>query len=529
MPFETDAGRVRALAERLVAVPSVSPDPAGEARCAEILRGLLPAGARHGTWPLADGRPCVWAHVPGGGPRTVLLLGHVDTVGVDEFAALDRAGSTALAFDPPALRERLLARAAERPPDEPRLARDLERERLHPGSWLFGRGALDMKSGLAVGVEALARLAASPAAGGGALLVATPDEEHASEGMRHAVGELARLREREGLDLVGALSLDYSEEPVAWHGVRGKLLAAVWVLGRPTHAAAPFEGADAAQLAAAIAARAAVDERLVDRAGAAQGGPAAVLRARDLKPRYDVQTAREAVVELNLLTLGRPLADTLARLERCVREALAEVGDSMRALGRRLAGGAGAWERDAVARPAVLRYPDLVARAGLAPGADPLEDPPPDPREATLARLRRLAALARLEGPAAVIHLLPPFYPHAAPGGSRFAARTRAALEAAGVESRPWFPFISDACYVSWRAEPAAAIAPHLPSLGREYRLPIEAAAALDLDAVHLGPWGHDAHSLYERADSAWTFGRLPDLVERVVRAALDDRDQFVR
>ena len=87
---------------------------------------------------------------------------------------------------------------------------------------------------------------------------------------------------------------------------------------------------------------------------------------------------------------------------------------------------------------------------------------------------------------------------------------------------RPFYPFISEASYAAWRAEAPEEIAPHFPSLGREYQLPWQAARALDLDAVNLGPWGRDAHGPLERVHAPHAFERLPRLIARVVERALE-------
>lgn len=72
--------------------------------------------------------------------KCVILSGHMDVVGVEEYGHLAE-----LAFDPEALRERI----AELPlSDEAR--RDLE-----SGAWIFGRGTADMKLGLALSLELL--------------------------------------------------------------------------------------------------------------------------------------------------------------------------------------------------------------------------------------------------------------------------------------------------------------------------------------------------------------------------------------
>jgi arginine utilization protein RocB len=518
----TDPAAIRALAERLVHIGSAGGDREGEARCARLLLDAMPPGVERGEWRTPDGRPILWARLRGRSARTVILLGHYDTVGVSEFTARFGAEGARLALDPAALRERLLAEAAARDlPDA--VAGDLDEERRVPGTWMLGRGALDMKSGLAAGIAALAILAPErEAPGGGVLFVATPDEERESEGMRAAVEAIARLAADEGLELRGALDLDYVESPAAYSGVMGKLLAHVWVRGVPAHATAPFEGVDAIQIAAAIVARATRSRALVDRWEHLHGPPAVALRLRDLKGGYDVQTAAEAEAELNLLTFARPIGETMHQLRAVAVESLDEWSRAMADLGR-WAGGTRAG-RGAMADPRslVLTYPELLERAGPGAGEDPLAgEPPADAREATRARLRDLVRRAGVSGPLVVLSLVPPYYPAAAPREGPIERAAAVALDRAGIDLRAFYPHISEAACLAWRSDPPATVARFMPSLGREYRLPSAAAEALDLDVVTLGPWGRDAHGLFERVNAPYAFERLPRLIADVAREAI--------
>ena len=194
-----------------------------------------------------------------------------------------------------------------------------------------------------------------------------------------------------------------------------------------------------------------------------------------------------------------------------------------RALDPRLEARAGA-RFPTAARARVLTYAELTQQAGLGRGEDPLGESPPgrDPRAATLERLRRLCQAAGVTGPAVILHLLPPYYPPAAPGGGPLSlAASRLAASEAGIALRDHYPFISDASYVSWRAESIDTLAPYFPSLNHEYHLPADEALALDLDVVTLGPWGRDAHGLFERVFAPYAFERLPGLITRLVREAL--------
>jgi len=142
-------GDTIALTRALVATPSVNPTlapgGAGEARIADLCASWLSGwGLRARVVEVAPGRCNVVAELDGTG-ATLLLNGHLDTVGVE--------GMTVPPFDAAPQGERLL-----------------------------GRGSCDMKGGVAALLAATARLAR-----GGPrprLVVAlTADEEHASLGM----------------------------------------------------------------------------------------------------------------------------------------------------------------------------------------------------------------------------------------------------------------------------------------------------------------------------------------------------------
>lgn len=206
------AGDPVALTQALVQTPSVNPGlesgGAGEAGvaglCADLLRGW---GFDTSMYEVASGRPNVVARLPGEGP-TLLLNGHLDTVGVqgmtiDPFRATIRDGR------------------------------------------LWGRGACDMKSGVAALLAAARRLArASPHPN---LVVAlTADEENESIGMAHLVdtgigGALAVVCEPTELSVMPA------HKGFVWIRTRFH--------GRAAHGSRPESGIDAIRHASRFHAR----------------------------------------------------------------------------------------------------------------------------------------------------------------------------------------------------------------------------------------------------------------------------------
>jgi acetylornithine deacetylase len=194
---------LRDLLIELVAIDSVNPTlvpgGAGEAQIARYVADWL---AQRGfdvqlQDTSAPGRPNVIGVLRGtGGGRSLMLNGHVDTVGVTGM-------------------------------DEP------HRPRVEDGR-LYGRGAMDMKSGVAAMLHAAARAAHDPPRGD-VIVTAVADEEHSSVGTEAAVREwsadAAIVTEPTGLELT------------LWH--RGFVWIDVETAGVAAHGSRPDEGVDA--------------------------------------------------------------------------------------------------------------------------------------------------------------------------------------------------------------------------------------------------------------------------------------------
>jgi acetylornithine deacetylase len=190
------------LAARLVAIDSVNPalvpGGAGETEIAAFVAGWarehgLEAEMLEGT----PGRPSVLVRARGtGGGRTLLLCGHLDTVGV----------------------------AGMSDPHTPRVDGD----RLH------GRGAYDMKAGVAAALLAC-REAARLGLAGDVVVAAVADEEHASLGVQEALG--AVTADAAVVTEPTELAVAVAHKGFVWSEVR--------VAGRAAHGSRPHLGVDA--------------------------------------------------------------------------------------------------------------------------------------------------------------------------------------------------------------------------------------------------------------------------------------------
>jgi succinyl-diaminopimelate desuccinylase len=203
-----------ALAAELIRFDTISP-PGNEAACAAHLEAILAAaGFSCETVPLAEGRPNLVARLGGGGGKPPLAFtGHLDTVPLG-------------------------GRPWSVPPHDG-LVRD---------GRLWGRGASDMKAGVAAFVAAAVELA--PRLGGtpGVVLYITAGEETGSEGAfvlarRGMAGEAGAL----------VVAEPTSNKPICGH--KGALWLEARTRGVTAHGSMPDKGVNAVYAAARAVAK----------------------------------------------------------------------------------------------------------------------------------------------------------------------------------------------------------------------------------------------------------------------------------
>jgi len=561
MPGDSDARwyeRTRDYTARLTRIRSVSPSD-GENRAAEEALRLLREGGLDDTYTLSGldavagdpyGRHNAYAFLRGRSPRTVVLLGHLDTVGTADYGPLEP-----WALDPDGLAQRHeeLARLA------PDVAEDLA---TRPGDWMFGRGVADMKSGVAATIVVMRRFAEQAREGAlplSVVLLATVDEENESAGVLQAVRFLHALRERHGLEYAGAINTDYTAarypgDPhrYIYTGTVGKLLPSLFVVGQAAHAGDPFAGLDANLLLAELVRDLSMDTALCDTVGREVAPPPVTLHATDLKSGYDTQLPFAAYLYLNVVTLTTEpaaLLETLrGRAEAVMSALLARLDDAAARWMRHGDPAATDTDEEGPRRPrragTVLTYAELrratveqlgaeMVDAALAAAWERLPADL-DKRERCMRLARRLWALSERQGPAVVLYYAPPYYPHVAARPSALedaVAAVAAAHPMHNLVAREYFPLLSDLSYL--RLDPGvdlAALRDNMPVWhGQEpdvaagtprpgsYGLPLAEMRALDLPVVNIGPYGRAVHQAGERVLMSYSFGMVPQLIYETV------------
>jgi arginine utilization protein RocB len=412
---------------------------------------------------------------------------------------------------------------------------------LESGEFLPGRGMLDMKSGLAAGLAVLEQFAGEEGRQGNLLLLATPDEEDRSAGMRAVARMLPQFLSERGLDVALAINLDAICDNgdgvtgrVVAMGCLGKLLISAFVVGKEAHACYPFDGVSAVHLAAELACEFEAAPELSERTGRELAAPPAALGLKDSKTAYNVTTPGRAWLFWNVLQHRRSAREVFEAAEmlasRAVARAAARIRERAAALGSDVTP-TGAW-----ADLRILRFADLLAAARA---RTPEIDAALDAEVATLAadgtldwptqsyRLtEQVWAAAGSPGPLVVLGVASMPYPAIGwpEGATRLAetidkARAAVATETGvAIATQAYFPAIADMSFLGpvdgaaldlvaanmpvWRSGPVGLTTPGIPT-------------------INIGPWGRDYHHWLERLNVDYAFRVLPRLVRRVARDVL--------
>lgn len=475
----------------------------------------------------------IFALVRGQGTRTVVLSGHFDTVTTDNYGPL-----APLANRPEELREALLRslRAGEHSGES--LSRALAD--LESGEFLPGRGALDMKSGLAAGLAVLEHWLSLPESErqGNLLLSYSPDEEDSSRGARAARSELAAAAQRWNLDIVAALNLDATSDQgdgsagrAIYLGTVGKLLPIVCFVGRDTHAGFPFEGVSAHSMSAELMARLELNPVHSDEAHGEFAPPPVALESRDFRAHYDVTTPQRVWSAYNVLSHARTPKEVLELVMREAGAAMIVVLERHRAFARQ------AEQAFAEAEPQVITLGDLrdevlASRTSYSQEYDALLRElaaEGNPLRASSRVMNWLLDRSERHGPFAVVGFGSLHYPHThlsrhGAAGERLLAAAEAVAARHDLQIRHYFAGISDMSFIGNPLDERT-----LQGLTRQLAAPtanfadVAVEGALRFPSVNLGPWGRDYHQWLERVHLPYATQELPaalwDLAEQLLTA----------
>ena len=484
-----------------------------------------------------------WCLLRGNGARTLVMIHHCDCVETSGYGALEP-----LCLDPDALEAAFRGGAMALPADA--------RADLETGGWLFGRGVCDMKGGASVQLALFEQYSADSDFAGNILILAVPDEENLSAGMRGALHLLADLKVQHGLEYAMMLNCEphqREEDPLRgtlYDGSIGKVLPMVYVRGKVAHVGQVFDGLNPIGLLGEIVSRTEVNPFFIEKVGNTVCPPPTWLYGKDTKMVYDVSLPAAAVGCLSVLPLKLTPMEIMDELERiceaAFEAALARMNDSYAAFCRKAEHPVETlpWT------PCVKTFSQIYTEAeqdggdafrtawaeASARALAGLLDKTMTVISAVTALIETALLHRRDQQPMVVLALAPPYYPSA--NNSLLADDISAAADAAmadlaafgeslGVryDIQNYFVQISDLSYamLAAGAQDIACIEGNMPLWGHGYDIPLGLIREMSMPVCNVGPWGKDLHRFTERVSRHDLLEITPQMVDFMVRRVLKE------
>nr|WP_300090964.1 M20/M25/M40 family metallo-hydrolase [Sedimentibacter sp.] len=543
---------VKKITRDLVAVPSIVREPEGETRCAEkiyeyymsldyfkrnpenvkIVKTVDDFVDRHSTYAYVKG-------TKGNSNKTVLLIGHLDTVGVDDFGDIKE-----YAFDAEKLPELFL---------NMNISNEVK-EDIHSGDYMFGRGSLDMKSGVAVHMYLIKYFSEHPEElDGNILAYAECDEEDNSHGILTGLKEFKKLKDTKGFEYIACINADYSTgynftdvNRYVYFGSIGKLLPSFYVTGKETHVGQAYGGLDPNLIVAELTRLIELNTDLCDEAQGEVTVPPMSLKQSDFKEGYTVQTALAAYAYYNFFTHSMSPADVIAvsrqkaveafdNVVKYVNESYKKYCEISRVEYTRLP-----WKTRVYTWEEF--YDDLKNKHGnkftdyIFNFAERLNEAEPtlDLRLFSIRVIEEAWKFADDKSPAIIVFF-----------GSIFSARIEMTgktekeknlLEAVKnsidkvqhycknpIKVRMFYPYISDSSFMALSDDVSTieTLGKNMPSWKTKYFYDVEEVLSVNVPVVNIGSFGKDGHKFTERVHMKYTFENVPNITYLTIRELL--------
>ena len=466
--------------------------------------------------------------------KTVILIGHIDTVGIDDFNLKEQA------LDPDALAQALHHE------DLPAAVK----AHLLTGEYEFGRGVLDMKSGVASHLYLLKYYSEHPEElEGNLMMVFECDEEDGSHGIISALSELKRLRDYHGFDYIAAINADfvsprYNGDPnrYIYKGTVGKLLPSFFITGSETHVGSCFEGIDPNFIAAHLTRQISYNPSLCNEAFGETTVPPVSLKQMDLKPTYTVQTALSAYVYFNFFIHSWSPKEVLELLKLEAETAFATALSEFKQHYATFSKVSGEPMNDILWQPRVFTYEEMDSLLQNEHGESYILHMAGFKEQLMLQTdldTRMFAARVVEEAwkwmpdknPAIIMFYSSLYSPRIEVTGKNdkeqnllealdLAVETVQPTYPHPIVTKNFFPYISDMSFVALSDDEIgiSAVSKNNPGWGTKHYVDYNAIRAINVPVINIGPYGYDAHKQYERMERNFTLNIVPNLTNEVVK-----------
>lgn len=531
--------KIEAITKSLVALNSIN-GTLGEGKKADYIKDMIKSfpyfqeNPSH-VWEQAIpedpyGRKNIFAFIEGNGEslNTVIYHAHLDTVGIEDFGPLKD-----IAFDSDRLAEYF---------SNYEFDRDVQRD-ARSGEWMFGRGSVDMQSGIAVHLANLLHFSERrDQLPGHILFMANPDEESQHSGILTGISELKRLKQEKQLRYLAAINNDFitplyegDTTRYIYTGAAGKLLPCFAIYGREVHVGDTLSGIDPNLIASEITRRIHNNIHMAENIEGELVLPPTCLYQRDNKEAYNVQTAVSSYVYFNYFIYEKTAKEVMDQLTAVTDEACKETERKLSDYYDEYCERTSLPKKEMSWNVQVYSLEDYLKRL-RSRGIDPAQciEQAFKTYEHLELRMRCFKAVEELQkldpeqGAKVIIFYAPPYLPHnyLKEESTRDRLLQHVIQEAVDKTAastgetfvfKKFFPYLADGSFLSLHEtdEEVSAFTDNFPGWDVIGTIPFKEIRELNIPSVNIGVYGKDGHKWTERVYKPYTFHVLPELIQQ--------------
>jgi arginine utilization protein RocB len=319
-------------------------------------------------------------------------------------------------------------------------------------------------------------------------------------------------------------------------GAVGKVLPCFYIQGKETHVGQCFEGVDASLIAAELVKKINLNPEFCEQYNGEYTLPPSVLKMKDLKPEYNVQTSFSSFVYFNYFIHNDSTIQIMSKLKNAAYESLEAVENIIDERYREFCDLTNMNYTRLTYEKQILSYDELLDISAKKYKGDlnqlieklteELIEKNTDKREISLEIVKKLCLIASIKKTTIIIFFAAPYCPHNTLKNEVEEERNLYdnldnLINEFSNESKEkfkicqFFPSLSDSSYlkIDDDYDSIGKLINNFPMYKKLYKVPLEKIKAFNIPGINYGCYGKDCHKWTERLYIPYSFEILPKLI----------------
>ena len=472
-------------------------------------------------------REIICAVVKGNNDNTLILSGHFDVVGIEEFGDFKDN-----AFDINKIEDNLKTLDLS----------ENNKKDLYSKEWIYGRGSCDMKGGLSASMAILEEYSKQENKDGNLIFLAVPEEETYSIGMRESAKLLSNLKNKYNLNYKLMIIPEPNDRESNKHtlhiGTVGKCMPTIMVQGVKAHIMSYYNGLNPLSILSGIFEETEGSLKLVDSYKNEKTPPPLWSYFKDLKYEYDVSIPFRAAGYFTVLHFSRTPEEIINEVKKISVESFNKFlnkfkKDYKEYNNKEL-------EEDYKAEVYTLSelidklksrkdfeafYQNLKKEISIKIREEKETYP-----NTTIFAMEKILDYANFQYPFVLISFSPPYYPAVHSdficGKEKYGSKYFKVIEEEykklydiDIICNNYMTGISDASYSAVNAKYDYKIfSENMIVWGNEYSIDFNSIEDINIPTIIFGPWGKYLHRVTERVNKKSLLEEFPNIIESLMK-----------